>query len=188
MHCSCHGVASRCVPGSCAPSCHPGSLRPGVLTLDALSLSPDFGVGLGKCALSRAAPDGLLGLRGSRQKLSVLGLAELGDGRPMESGFGIFSLPSAAAGSLIFSPNDSRTVRRVDPVDSSDRGEYGGGGCRCALLSRDPRCIHPRASGGTRLSPSSSAGFGVLPIAGGPDSSSDMGLTIEVGANELALV
>jgi len=159
------------------------------VTFDALSLSPDLGDGLGKCALNRPAPDGLLGLRGSRQKLSVLGLAELGDDRPMESdsGFGIFSLPSAAAGSLTFSPNDSRTVRRVDPVDSIDRGEYGGG-CRYALLSREPRCIHPRAGGGTRLSPSSSAGFGVLPTAGGPASSSDMGLTTEVGATELALV
>ena len=129
---------------------------------------------------------GVLGVRGNRQKLPAPGLAELGDGRPMESGFGILSRPSAAAGSLTFSPNDSRTVRRVDPV-STDRGEYNGG-CRCALLNLDPRYSHPLAEGGARSSPSSSAGFGVLPIAGGPDSSSDMGLTIDSGALELARV
>lgn len=74
------------------------------------------------------APIGFRGLRdGILQKLRALGLADVGDGRPMDpSGIGILSLPSAAAGSLTFSPNDSRTVRRADCVDCIDRGEDKG--------------------------------------------------------------
>jgi hypothetical protein len=100
-----------------------------VLALDALPLITDRGDGLGNCncALSRAAAAGLLGLRVILQKLRVLGLAELGEGRPIDSGFGILSRPSAAAGSLTFSPNDSLTVRRVDRVVATDRGDDCGG-------------------------------------------------------------
>jgi hypothetical protein len=103
-----------------------------VLALDAdgTPLRLDLGDGLGSCALSlpAAAVDvGVRGLRASLQKLPLLGLAELGDGRPGESRLGILSRPRAAAGSLTFSPNDSRTVRRVDRVDCVDLGEYSGG-------------------------------------------------------------
>ncbi len=165
----CHDIAS----GGCVP--------------DPLPPNPDLGDGFGNCAPNPAAPAGLLGLLGlRRQKLTVRGLAELGDDRPMESGFGIRSRLNAAAGSLTFSPNDSRTVRRVDPVERTDRGEKGGG-WRYVLLSF-VRDIQPLAEGGTRSSPASSAGFGVLPSAGGPDSSSDMGLTIDRAAADVARV
>lgn len=137
-----HGVASRCF--SSDSSCRPIFL-PGVGGIDEVPLSPDLGDGLGNCVLSRTVPDGLLGLRGNRQKLPPLGLAELGDGLPIAaSGFGILNLPNAFAGSFIFSPNDSRTVRRADDwVDSIDRGEYFGGG----TLRNDFRFIHGRAGG-----------------------------------------
>ena len=118
------------------PSCHPGFPLPGVLALDMLTLSPDLGDGFGNWALNLPAPDGLRGLRGSLQKLRELGLAEPGEGRPMERWPGIFSRPSAVAGSLTFSPNDSRTVRRADLGDSMERGELCGG-CRWGLLSHD---------------------------------------------------
>lgn len=110
-----------------------------------MPLSPDLGDGLGNCVLSRTVADGLLGLLGNRQKLPPLGLAELGDGLPIAaSGFGILNLPNAFAGSFIFSPNDSRTVRRADDwVDSIDHGEYFGGG----TLRNDFRFIHGRAGG-----------------------------------------
>jgi hypothetical protein len=89
-----------------------------VVGLDVLPLSPDLGEGFGSCVLSRAAAEGLLGLLGSLQKLPPRGLAELGDALAIvTSGFGILSLPSAVAGSLTFSPKDSRTVRRADILD-----------------------------------------------------------------------
>ena len=100
-----------------------------MLALDTLPLSLDLGDGLGNCALILAGASGLLGLLCILQKLRPPGLAELGEGRPIAREFGIFNLPNAAAGSLTFSPNDSRTVRRVDRADIIDRGEVSGG-CR----------------------------------------------------------
>jgi hypothetical protein len=86
-------------------------------TLDHLDDSLD------NCALNLPAI-GLLGLNGSLQKLPAFGLAELDDVFDRVARFGILSRPSAAAGSLSFSPNDSRYVCRVARDDRIDRGEF----------------------------------------------------------------
>jgi hypothetical protein len=62
----------------------------------------------------------------------------------MDSGLGILSLLSAAAGSLTFSPKDSRIVRRVEPVDCIDRGDVIGG-CKDGPLYHSRWCIQARA-------------------------------------------
>jgi hypothetical protein len=98
-----------------------------VLALDTFPLNLDLGDGLGNWALILAGANGLLGLLCILQKLRPPGLAEPGEGHPIAREFGIFNRPNAAAGSLTFSPNDSRTVRRVDRPDTIDRGEDSGG-------------------------------------------------------------
>lgn len=103
----------------------------GVFDSDVSLLRPDLiGGGRGICWLNLVLVGvlGLLGLRGIRQKLPDRGLADVGDDLDIAdlAADGILSRPSAVAGSLTFSPNDSLTVRRADLEERKDRGDWRG--------------------------------------------------------------
>ena len=166
-----HGLDSRCVLLELSPVSSCGCS--GIVGVATSPLNPSFiGDGIGETWLSwlrlvvigLLGLFGLLGLLGILQKLDAAGLAELGDGLVIvERVLGIFKRPKTVAGSLIFSPKDSRTVRR--PNERTDLGDCSG--CWSdGLLSQDRWLCAHNLVGICVISPSSSAGFGTLPSTG----------------------